>query len=246
MAEACRLRLILAYSWLIGGYILRIGARFVYSMASFSIENFFSPVATILDEIIFMNLDLDFEVGYDAFCKILTLRRDEEIVDHYANFAPDFAIPILRKGTSFKMFKRLYDIEDTLGNLNMVFCDKVFIHISGVFFCEYDNPVNRYCFDCMYNNISKDPSDIKVFHQHKMEYSAALASDLICNKNNLVKYWCTICDCFLFNVLCSDINMCNECDVFIKYDSNTGLPLQFFNDDIDFFFSVDSKLFFDD
>lgn len=216
-------------------------------MASLTTDkNFFSPRNTILDEIIYRQLDLDFESGYDAYCKILALRRDEEIIDHYANFAPDFAIPVLRKGTPYQMFRRLFDIEDTLGNLNMVFCDKVFIHISGMFFCEYNNPVNRYCFDCIYNNISKDPSEINTFHMHKMEYSAALASDLICNKNNLVKYWCTICNCFLFTVLCSDSNMCGECDVFIKYDSNTGLPLQFFNDDIDFFFSVDSKLFFDD
>jgi hypothetical protein len=247
LAEACPLRLKRAFFWRFGRYKIDYGATFPHTMSSYnSVKTFFCPKNRIVDTVLNSNIDLNFGIGYDEYCKTITLSSDEQIVDHYNNFAPDLAIPIMRKGTDYKVFKRLYDIENTVGELNTLFDNSVYIHISGIFFQEYNNPINRFCFDCMYNNVSNDPTEINAFHQHKMEFNSALAGDLIHNPINHYKYWCTICDCFLFNVLCSDSNMCGECEVFITYDSNTGLPIQFFHDDIDFYFSVESNLFFDD
>lgn len=201
----------------------------------------------IFDKVINNKIDLDIGTGYDEYCKAIAQSSDETIINHYMHFYPDYAPPILRKGTHYTLFSKMHSIELAYDRINAVFDnDFNFIHISGVYFTEIDNDINRYCHDCMYNNISRDPTEINAFHQHSIFYDSLIASETLTLCNYKHKYWCTICNCFLFTVLCSDTNYCMECEPFITYDGNTNIPQVFFQNEIDFYFSIDSKLYFDE
>lgn len=202
--------------------------------------------STIYDTIINKRIDLQFGIGYDEYCKTITQSSDEAIIEHYMHFSPDYAIPVLRKGTPFSLALKLHSIELEYGRINALIDDLNFIHFGGPFFCEPGNPINRYCYCCMFNNISDKCYEVATYYQHKMFFNDLIAAEEIFLCANQHKYWCTICNCFLFTVLSSDTNYCMECEPCIKYDSNTNIPIQFFPDDIDYYFRVHTTLYFDE
>lgn len=188
-------------------------------------------------------VDLDTRDGFETYCKAIEFFSDEEIIKHYSSYYPNFAIPILRKGTPFSAFSKLYNIElNYVGKIGAVLDDTTFIHFKGPFITLPDSFENRYCFTCVENNITNNSEEVCVSYFHNMHFNDLIAANYIDNHRH--EYFCTICDEFLYNVECSDTQSCDDCEPFIQYESHTGIPLQFFQDDINFYYSVPSALFF--
>ena len=180
------------------------------------------------------------DTHFEQYKDQIDLLSDTEIIEHYTDCYPDYAVPILSKGTSYELFSRMHNIELNVVNtpFGLVFDVDCLIHCKGIFYQTKDNPINRYCCDCIYNNITTDKDEVNAFMQHELLFDAFEAGITFSNINVYHKYWCTICNTFLYNVECYTDNHCFHCEDLINYSDDNSKTISLIQNEISFYYSI--------
>lgn len=139
---------------------------------------------------------------YNKYCEGLKSSTDSYILEFYAHEFPDYAMPILRKGCDYSLFKRLYDIEDEYNAVGLCAWPDMFNHVYGLYYVDKldNNTEERYCLKCFRDDISNCPDDVIVHEYHcAIQDEYEVLSELNYNINNN-HYWCHGCNKFLYNI----------------------------------------------
>lgn len=158
-----------------------------------------------------------FETDYNRYCTGISESTDEYILEFFAHEFPDNAIPILRKGTPYDLFSRLYDLEKTYDATGLCVWPDTLIHIYGRYYEDKysDDHVNKYCLKCFRDDISYDADEVRIYEFHQCLQGDVETCSEITNPYRSSDYWCHNCDRFLFEIADIDI---------ISFDCNSCIP----------------------
>jgi len=206
-----------------------------------------TPSVPIIDALFYERyppLDTDRGEDYEEYCKTIITYDMDDVIKFYTEFAPNYAIPILRKGCRFNDFHNLYAIQEPTG-LETVLRESQYIHFGGYFYTEkykYYTEENRYCAHCMWE-MTKNNDEVNQYYFHNLHFNNFEALMNVAKEQSRNQYWCSACDEFLFVVKYSDSNECEACEPYVKYDNvHDRVPLQFFQDEINFYYSCVADL----
>lgn len=166
-------------------------------------------------QLCFYTNPLKFEAGFLA-------ATDQTIIDLYANEFPNTVFSVLRLGCDYTVFKKADRIEIEYGATAISVDPDTFIHLFGKYYTERESStIMRYCIRCMRENFTEDRNEIDVYCYHNYIDNVFIHTEVFSGITNY-KYWCAICDRFLFDVEYNtdyaDIDSCSACSDLVPYD----------------------------
>lgn len=209
-----------------------------YEDESFGLELIFPPLPNLQEEL--DNIDIVEELSpwqscyYENQCKFeagFLANSDQTIIELYENEFPLYVFSVLRLGCDYSVFKRADRIEVEYGATGISHDPDTQVHIFGKYYKEKDTQeIGRYCLKCARESISEDRNDLVVFAFHNYMDSHEITLEFTNFLTNY-KYWCYVCDRFLFDVefhdFYGDINDCQICVSVIPHDPKyKELPLE--------------------